>query len=321
MKAENLDLNKLNTNKFVGAKVLRLSDDRNEWGHSNRRQAEFWRGPYKSGKIRCLLCPRRCLIAEGEKGWCQTRYNRGGVLYALNYGWLRALNLDSLKKIPLVDFYNGMGILTVGSYGCNLHCPICCSHQLLNNTGSGRALYPGELAEIADQLRSRDNIGLAFAYTEPVVAYEYVLDSFIEAKKYDLKTLISTNGMINAEPLAGLLTYLDAVNLDIKSIRPEYYEQLGGDLQSVLDRAVQIEEADVHLELSMVLLPGINDDRADIRALAVFIANELGRKVPFHILAHQPNSKTDIPAGDDEAMIRAADVADRYLDNVYIGTP
>jgi pyruvate formate lyase activating enzyme len=289
--------------------------------HGNRRQADFWVGPYKSGKICCRLCPRRCLIAEGEKGWCQTRLNRGGVLYAQNYGWLRALNLEAMENIPMADFYPGMGILTVGSYGCNLACPGCVSHQLINNTGSGRALYPAELAEIADQLKARDNIGLAFSYTEPVVAYEYMLDSFIEAKKYDLKTLVSTNGMIEEAPLAALLPYLDAVNLDIKSLRPEFYQELGGDLQCVLDRAVQIKEAGVHLEVCTMHLPGSTIPEVDISALAIFIAKRLGKQTPFHIMAYRPNSHLDLLASEEEDLVRAADEADRYLDNVYMDTP
>lgn len=286
----------------------------------NRRQALFYKKNI-DGSLECSLCPNSCFLTDGETGVCRVRGNRGGVLYSLNYGWIRALNMEQIESVPLMEYYNGMNVLAIGSWGCNMRCPVCADRQLIAEVGSGRALYPNELAEIAAKLVKKDNIGIAYSFGESAVNYEYVLESCRESKRYGLHNLFSTNGYLNPKPLKYLLPHLDAVNLDIKSMDMDYYENAGGMLAAVLQNAKIIAESGVHLEISRVLVPGLNDSKEEISALAMFIRHELGKNVPLHLLEYVPNGRSSYSPTPESDLHRAADWADKYLNSVYIGTP
>lgn len=287
----------------------------------NRQEALFYEKISGSDDVKCTLCPKFCLLKSGEIGECRTRSNRGGVLYSLNYGWLRALNMENIERIPFMEYYNTMNVLSVGSWGCNMHCPYCSSLQLIEGSGIGRALYPNEITQIVSKLQQKDCIGVAYSFGEPAVWYEYVLDTCREVKKLDMKNVISTNGMINREPWLGLLEHIDAVNLDIKSMDDTWYDSWGGSLQTVLETAAAVKEKDLHLEITRVMIPGVNDDKADIMALVRFVSNELGKDVPLHFLEYIPKLSANYIRTPESDLTWAADLAYTYLNNVYIGTP
>lgn len=290
-------------------------------GFRHRRRALFYEKNQIDDTVTCTLCPRFCLLESGMVGACGARGNRKGVLYSLNYGWIRALTMDAVERIPLVEYYPSMNFLSVGSWGCNLRCTTCRDAHLIDEPGTGRVLYPDELAQVAAKLRNKDCVGVAYTFGEPSVWYEYVLDACKSAKRYDLRNVLSTNGCLNGKPLRYLLPHLDAVNLDIKTMDPAQYETLGGSLETVLQSARIIREADVHLEISRVLIPGVNDSEKDVTALIRFISQELGRDVPLHFLEHIPNGRTAYIRTPESDLIWAADLADAHLNNVYIGTP
>lgn len=286
----------------------------------HRKRAMFYE-KITDDTLRCTLCPKYCLLRNGEIGACKVRSNRNGIMYSSSYGWIRALNMENIEKIPLVEYYSGMHILSIGSWGCNMNCSICNQKQLIDGMGTGRALYPDEVTEIAAKLVDKDCIGIAHSIGEAVVNYEYVYDTCKAAKRYDLKNVISTNGYINAKPLEYLLPHVDAVNLDIKSMDMEQYEKWGGSLETVLESAKLIKEAGVHLEISHVMVPGLSDSKDEISALSMFIRSELGKEVPLHLLEHIPYGKAKHIHTPESDLIWAADVADKYLNSVYIGTP
>lgn len=286
----------------------------------HRKRAIFYE-KNEDGSLKCTLCPKYCLLQNGEIGVCRVRGNRGGVMYSMNYGWIRALNMENIEKVPLVEYYGGMNVLSIGSHGCNMHCPICSQQQLVASVGTGRALYPEEVSEIASKLIPKDSIGIAYSCGEPLVDYEFVLDTCKYAKRYDMRNIISTNGYINPKPLKYLLPHIDAVNLDIKTMNMELYEKWGGSLETVLENAKIIKEAGVHLEISNVLVPGLNDTKDDVESLAMFISRELGQDVPLHLLEHIPNNNVNYIRTPESDLVWAADLSDKYLDNVYIGTP
>ncbi|MGI5825120.1 MAG: radical SAM protein [Bacillota bacterium] len=287
----------------------------------HRKKALFYEKFAGSDDVKCTLCPKYCFLKSGEIGECRVRSNRGGTLYSLNYGWIRVLNLENIEKIPLVEYYPSMNVLSLGSWGCNMHCSFCNNLQLIEGVGMGRVLYPNEAGEIANKLIAKDCIGMAYAFAEPAVWYEFVLDTCKEMKRYDMKNILSTNGCLNNKPWRYLLPHLDAVNLDIKSMDSEYYRNLGGSLETVLENAKVAGAAGVHLEITRVMVPGVNDSREDITALAMFIGNELGKNVPLHLLEHIPNGQTNYIRTPESDLVWAADLADKYLNNVYIGTP
>lgn len=271
--------------------------------------------------LRCTLCPQYCLLENGETGACRVRSNRRGTLYSLNYGWIRALNMENIEKVPLMEYYNAMSILAIGSWGCNMTCNVCNQRQLVETMGMGRALYPDEVAEIASKLTIKDCVGIAYSYGEPAVNYEYILETCKSAGRFDLRNVLSTNGCLNPEPLRYLLPHLDAVNLDIKSMSRAYYANQNGDLATVLETARIIADTGVHLEISKLMIPGVNDTKEEITDLAVFISQELGKDVPLHLLEHIPTPNANYIRTPESDLLWAADVADKYLNNVYIGTP
>lgn len=286
----------------------------------HRKRAMFYE-KVSDNTLRCNLCPKFCLLNNGEIGACRVRGNRGGIMYSSSYGWIRALNMENIEKIPLVEYYNSMHVLSIGSWGCNMNCTVCNQKQLIDGMGTGRALYPDEVAEIASKLIDKDCIGIAHSIGEAVTNYEYVYDTCKAAKRYDMKNVVSTNGYINEKPLKYLLPHVDAINLDIKSMDMEQYEKWGGSLKTVLESAKLIKEAGVHLEISHVIIPGVNDDREGISALAMFIKSELGKEVPLHLLEHIPYGKSKYIHTPESDLVWAADIADNYLNSVYIGTP
>ena len=271
--------------------------------------------------LRCTLCPKYCRLENGDTGSCRVRTNRRGALYSLNYGWIRALNMENIEKVPLVEYYNTMSVLAIGSWGCNMTCNVCNQLQLVESMGMGRALYPDEVVEIATKLMSKDCVGIAYSYGEPAVNYEYTLETCKSAKRFDLRNVFSTNGCLNPEPLRYLLPHLDAINLDIKSMSSDYYQSQNGDLATVLETARIAAEAGVHLEISKLMIPGVNDSKAEITDLAMFISEELGKDVPLHLLEHIPNTRVNYIRTPSSDLDWAAELAAQHLNNVYIGTP
>ncbi|MDD2568731.1 MAG: AmmeMemoRadiSam system radical SAM enzyme [Clostridia bacterium] len=284
----------------------------------NRKEASFYK-PLAKARVRCLLCPHKCLIHDGEVGFCRSRINKNGKLYVLNYAWISALALEPMERLPLKNFYDGMGTMSIGSFGCNMACSYCENHQLVASHGTGRVLYPDEIANIAAHLLDRGNIGIAYTYGEPVTWYEYVMDTAKESQKYDLKNIMVSNGFINKEPLIKLLPYIDAFNIDIKSMRDDMYStMLKGDLASVLNTCKTIKGSGKHLEITSMLITDINTNENEIEALAAFIADELGKEVPLHFWGYLPNGKLSLPPTSFYVLEKAANIATRRLDNVYV---
>lgn len=178
-----------------------------------------------SGKVVCNLCPHQCKLSEGQNGFCRARANNGGKVVSLTYGRVSALALDPIEKKPLLHYYPGSMILSVGSTGCNLHCPFCQNHQIAQDCENVEyeEISPHELVKMALALRNRGNIGLAFTYNEPLVGFEFVRDSAKLCHRNDLKTILVTNGMICDEPLTELLPDIDAMNIDLKGVSLRHF--------------------------------------------------------------------------------------------------
>ena len=211
-----------------------------------------------SGRVVCGLCPQSCALQEGELGKCRVRVARSGKLYLENYGQVTALALDPIEK-PLYHFHPGSAILSVGTFGCNLACRFCQNWEIAQAETRAEDIQPEELVALAESAKARGSIGLAFTYSEPLVWYEYVLDSARLAKKAGLKNVLVTNGFINPAPLQELLPYIDGVNLDLKGWTDAFYrEYCGGRVRPVLDIARLLAEQ-VHLKLP-ICSSGVNDD-------------------------------------------------------------
>ena len=272
------------------------------------------------GALRCLLCPHFCVIMPGKSGLCGVRENNGVTISLSTYGIISGYAVDPVEKKPLYHFYPGKNILSVGSYGCNLKCDFCQNHQIsqhIEKDGNYR-LSPEEL--ISRALRVEGNIGIAYTYNEPVIWHEYVLDCARLARDHGLKNVMVTNGYVNPGPLDELLEVIDAFNIDLKAFDDSFYRRYtGGTLKPVLETIEKVAGAGRHLELTTLILPGLNDSEASMQREAEWIAASAGRRVPLHISRYFPMYLRSDPATPVETAIKLRDIASAYLDFVYTG--
>ena len=279
------------------------------------------------GKRACPVCPHRCMLSEGQRGLCRARGMRNGEIVPLNYGIVSSLALDPVEKKPLARFYPGSMVLSVGSFGCNLRCPFCQNWEISTSGGEAfRAdgdhyLPPDKLADLARELRSRGSIGAAFTYNEPLICWEYVRDTARLLRERDLKTVLVTNGCVNEEIAEELLPMVDALNIDLKSFRAETYRRvLGGDLEAV-KRVITMAAELCHVELTTLIVPGMNDSEEEIREMAEWIAALPGGSgIPLHLTRFFPRYRmAEGKPTDKQRILDLASVARERLRFVYTG--
>ncbi len=273
-------------------------------------------------KVQCLLCPHRCNLQDGECGKCLVRVNRNGLLSAENYCMLSAIHFDPIEKKPLYHFYPGYRILSVGSVGCNLSCGFCqncdISQSRVDEYAGLIPFRPKALIELA--LSETQNIGIAYTYNEPVIYFEYVLETAQLAKVAGLKNVMVTNGFIEPDPLNQLLDYMDAFNVDLKSFNREFYKKhTGGRLMPVLKNLEAIRTKGKHLELTNLVIPGLNDDVQIFNEMIDWIAEILGKETILHLTRYHPAYNYHMPATPERTLRELYDLAKNRLQFVYLG--
>lgn len=273
-------------------------------------------------RARCDLCPRLCQIAEGHVGVCKARSCHNGVIVNDSYGLITSIALDPIEKKPLKRFYPGAMILSVGSYGCNLKCPFCQNHEISMAGADDLRLQktsPDELVALARRFVPRGNIGIAFTYNEPVINFEFVLDTLSLARKAGLKTVLVTNGTLLEKPLLKLLPYIDAANVDLKGFSDEFYKWVKGDFECV-KRFIELSYDRIHLEVTTLIIPGKNDSDEDMEAESSWLSS-LDSSIPLHLSRYFPRYKcsenTEITPV--ETLTRLQAIALRHLKYVYTG--
>lgn len=267
--------------------------------------------------VTCLLCPKTCRIAEGGTGFCRTRQNSGGKLYALNYAACSSCALDPIEKKPLYHFYPGKQILSLGTWGCNFSCQFCQNWRIAQEQPETKTLSPHEAVGMAEQA-GPGNIGLAFTYSEPGVWYEYVLDTARLAHEKGLKNVLVTNGFINSQPLVKLLPYIDAMNIDVKAFSDEYYQQVCAGRLNNVKHTVELASLYCHVEVTTLLVPGLNDADDEIKALAEWLTG-VDSTIPLHFSRYFPNYRLCTPPTPLATLENAYKIACEYLDYVYLG--
>lgn len=246
------------------------------------------------GRVRCHLCAHRCRIAEGEVGICGVRQNRQGVLYSLVYARPISQAVDPIEKKPLFHFYPGTTSYSVATVGCNFRCRFCQNadiSQMPRDQGRivGRHVPPEDIVEDALATGCRS---ISYTYTEPTVFFEYTRDIAVLARRAGLANNYVTNGYMTAEMLEVFYPYLDAANVDLKAFRDEFYrQQCGARLQPVLDSLRLMKQQGIWVEVTTLVIPGLNDDPGELRELAAFIAQELGAETPWHVSRFHPMYK------------------------------
>ena len=269
----------------------------------------------------CNYCHHHCLLQEGKTGFCRVRTLQEGKNFCGNYGFITSLALDPIEKKPLNRFYPGTWILSMGSYGCNLRCPFCQNFSISQN---GRDAFPPviatpeQLAAKAAELKSRNNIGIAFTYNEPLLSWEFIRDTGRLVHENGQKNVVVTNGNFSVEIAENLAGIVDAYNIDLKGFTPEWYRKLGGDLETVkafITEAVK----NAHVELTALIVPGENDTPEEMEAIARWIAS-LSPDIHLHVSKFFPRwnmvDRNETPVG---RVYRLAEVAKNYLQFVYTG--
>ena len=270
-------------------------------------------------KVKCLLCPQECLLAPGKAGVCRIRENRDGRLYTRNYGRTSACALDPIEKKPLYHFYPGSTILSLGTFGCNFGCRFCQNWSIAQAEPSTIELRPEQAVQAAlEAAEPYYCIGLAFTYSEPLVWYEYVQETAEQGQRAGLKNVLVTNGFIQEQPLKELLPLIDALNIDVKAFTNEFYRHwCRGSLKPVL-RTVELAVVQCHVELTTLLIPGLNDSAEEIKDLVAWVAG-LSPDIPLHFSRYFPNYQLNLPATPVSTMERAYEIAREQLDYVYLG--
>ena len=273
-------------------------------------------------KTRCLLCPHNCLIPEGKDGICRVRYNQEGVLRTGVYGEVAAIHSDPIEKKPLYHFYPGSKILSIGTAGCNLKCTFCQNFSLSQyepcHSERVRKITPQKLVDLT--LKENENIGIAYTYNEPTVFFEMMLDTARLARSAGLKNVAVSNGYINPEPLKELIDTIDAFNIDLKAFNEIFYKKVtGGKLKPVLNSLKTIYEAGRHLEITLLVIPGLNDLREEFEKMLDWIATELSPNIPLHLSRYFPAWKMDLPPTPLHTLQSLTSLARTRLRFVYTG--
>lgn len=268
-------------------------------------------------RIQCDLCPHACRLMEGGRGRCKVRGVNNGQLMALAHGSVSSIAMDPIEKKPLYHFYPGSQIFSIGGWGCNLSCTCCQNWSIAQEFEIGQTFEPADVLEQASQ---NDSIGIAYTYNEPLIGYEFVDACARLARERGLQNVLVTNGFVCSTPAAELLPFIDALNIDIKSMDASFYEAYcQGRLAPVLDFAQQAHAAGCHVEITNLLIPGLNDSEQHVRRLATWIRDTLGPTIPLHLSAYRPEYKMRIPATSPSGVLAAYGWCKALLNHVYVG--
>ena len=285
-------------------------------------RARYWH-TMDDGRIECELCPRYCHLRDGQAGFCYVRRNVGGILDLVTYGRSSGFAIDPIEKKPLYHFLPGSDVLSFGTAGCDLACRFCQNWQMSTAREMDVIGVSAPPAAIADTAAARRCSGVAYTYNDPVIYPEYAIDVAQAVHDRGLVNVAVTAGSINPVPRADFFAPMDAANVDLKSINPDFYRQLtGGRLEVVQDTLrYLVHETSVWVEVTNLVIPGYNDSDAELDQLATWVATQLSPDVPLHLTAFHPaNRMMDVPPTPIATLRRAREIALRAgLRFVYTG--
>ena len=237
-------------------------------------------------RVQCVACNHRCVIEEGSKGICFVRQNFEGKLYTLNYGKTIGLNIDPIEKKPLYHFLPGTKTYSFAAPGCNFRCAWCQNWEIAQSPRISKVIEGVEISPVEHVTRALEAEcpSISYTYTEPTVFVEYALETMILAKENKLKNVWVTNGYMSRETLAVITPYLDAANVDLKGADDATYEEFcGGKIKPIMENLQFLHKEGVHLEITTLIVPGVNDKKEQLEKIATFIADNLSPEVPWHI--------------------------------------
>ena len=273
-------------------------------------------------KIKCLLCPRKCIITKGNRGFCRVRENRDGEYYTLVHSNPCAVHIDPIEKKPLFHFFPGTTALSLATAGCNFTCKNCQNWDISQANPDQTINFeisPERMVNLALEYNAPT---IAYTYTEPTVFFEYMLETAKAAKEKNILNMYHSNGFINQKPLLELIPYLDGADIDLKGYSNKFYQDItGGTLYPVLETLKTLKKQGVWLEITNLLIPTKNDSIGMIKDLCQWIKDELGNDTPIHFSRFYPQYKLqNLPPTPIETLKKASEIAHNVgLHYVYIG--
>ena len=272
----------------------------------------------------CNTCFRHCRLSEGQRGFCGARICRDGQIVCDSYGYLTSLALDPIEQKPLAMFHPGSLVVSAGSYGCNLACPFCQNFTISQKRDREGTRYvsPEELLYLTEETRARhpETIGAAYTYNEMLTSWEYVRDAARLIHETGLLNVLVTNGTAEPAVLDELLPYIDAMNIDLKGFTDSFYTDFVGGNLAETKNFIQTSAAHCHVEVTTLIIPGRNDSEEEIGRAAKWLSSLPSKEpIAYHITRYFPRWKLDTPATDVRTVYRLADIARRYLPNVFVG--
>ncbi|ADY55886.1 Radical SAM domain protein [Syntrophobotulus glycolicus DSM 8271] len=275
-------------------------------------------------KVKCAVCNQRCMIADGQRGICGVRENNKGILWALNDGKTIAVNIDPIEKKPLFHFLPGTKTYSFAAAGCNFRCSWCQNWEIAQSPKPHKLVQGLDILpeEHVKRALAHHCLSVSYTYSEPTIYVEYALETMKLARDNGLKNIWVTNGYLSMETMQLVTPFLDAANVDFKGPDDSVYEKYcGGKAGYVMESLKYLYLAGVHIEITTLLVPGVNDQAGQIENIARFIAAELSPEVPWHISRFFPAWKmTDTPVTPLETMNMAKETGRKNgLKNVYLG--
>lgn len=294
------------------------------------KEGLFWKC-LKNEIIQCELCPRFCIIKNGEKGFCRARKNINGKLYSLVYGKVCSINLDPIEKKPLFMFAPATKCLSFATIGCNLACQFCQNWEISQvEEVFGEDMLPNEIVDKLDEINkkySKDKnfqiekiaSGIAYTYTEPTIMFEFAYETMKIAFKKGYYNVWVSNGYTNPKPIKLMAKYLHAINVDYKGDEKFYKNVCNARLEPVQNSLKLYKKLGVWIEITNLVIPGYNDAKDVILEMVRWIRDNLGKETPLHFSAYYPAYKMHVFPTPIETLEKAAEIAEDYLDYVYIG--
>ena len=292
-----------------------------EMGYTSPIEARHYR-KLKRRIVQCYRCPNLCKIKPGERSFCRTRINRDGKLYTLAYSNPCAVHIDPIEKKPLFHFLPSTKVLSIATAGCTFRCKYCQNWEISQFRPEETVNYDLSPKDVVNLAKRYKTPSIASTYSEPTAFYEYMYDVSKLAKKEGIKTTMHSNGSINSEPLEELCEYLDAANIDLKFFdHDKYFKVSHGYLSTVLETIETLYKKGIHVEITNLVVPSLNDNEKEIKKMATWIFEHLGPDVPIHFSRFYPTYKLkNLPPTPVKTLELARDIAMEVgLQYVYVG--
>jgi pyruvate formate lyase activating enzyme len=285
------------------------------------KEALFYRQEAE-GAVRCSLCNHRCRIAQGKEGLCRVRKNNRGMLYSLNYGRIVAANLDPIEKKPLFHLLPGSSSYSIAASGCNFRCGFCQNWEISQIQADG-PVFGGEASprQVVEEAVRRKAVSVSYTYTEPTIYFEFAYDCAVLAREAGLRNIFVTNGYMTDDALKYIGPYLDAANVDLKSFRDDFYKKIcHATLPPVLDTIISLRHMGIWVEVTTLIIPGVNDSHKELAEIASFLAS-VDKDIPWHISRFHPDYEMNqLSVTPPEVLQEAYHIGrSKGLHFVYIG--